>query len=213
MLSLLGYSGTPKNQKIGDIREEKDFGEQLHDLKGKMETTMSKSKKELKNYRELSKFNEQLAKSYAVNLKVIVEVSKLLNAYNDFFDLFKTKLAEIDQELGIPISSDDFEYMKKLTLEQMYQLDDIFKKETGNLKKLYSKFGKQKEYDDVDNAEKMFNETREAGKRVLSAVGPDGANQQVAAALPLLPTTGGKRRVMKAPKAVKAVRKPVANKK
>lgn len=179
MLSLLGIHGGPPQteKKIGDLRQDKDIGEQLHELKGKMETTMSKSKKEIKDYRELSKFNEQLAKSYSANLKVIVDISKLLNAYNEFFEIFKQKLAEIDQELGIPISSDDFEYMKKLTVEQMFQLDETFKNETGNLKKLYAKYGKQKEYDDVDSAEKQFDETRVSGKQTYETLVPSAPGQ------------------------------------
>ena len=168
MLSFLGMSKTSPN-KIGDLRENKNVGEQLFELKGRMEKTMSKSKSELQNYRELSKFNEQLAKSYSVNLNVIVEISRMLNAYNEFFDLFKQKLGEIDKELGIPISSDDFEYMKKLTNEQMFQLDEVFKRETSNLKKMYSKYGKQKEYDDVDTAERLFEETKNQGIATITS--------------------------------------------
>ena len=171
MLSLLGMSGRPPTEKkIGDLRQDKDIGEQLFELKTKMTKTMNKRKKEIHDYRELSKFNEQLAKSYSANLKVIVDISKLLNAYNEFFDLFKQKLAEIDTELGIPISSDDFEYMKKLTVEQMFQLEDVFKKETGNLKKIYTKYGKQKEYNDVDIAEQLFESTKMSGKQTYDTL-------------------------------------------
>jgi hypothetical protein len=172
MLSFLGLTGAPDADKraIGNLRADKNIGEQLNDLKGKMEKTMSKSKGEIKNYRELTKFNEQLAKSYAANLKVIVEISKLLGGYNEFFDVFKKKLAEIDQELGIPISSDDFDYMKKLTNDQMFQLDEVFKQQTGSLKKMYSRFGKQKEYDEVESAEKLFDATKDSGKVVYDTL-------------------------------------------
>ena len=97
MESISKGKNTNSDQRMGNLSKNKDVGEQLQELKGKMERTMTKSKGEIKNYRELTKFNEQLAKSYSANLKVIVEVSKLLGAYNEFFDLFKEKLAEIDR--------------------------------------------------------------------------------------------------------------------
>jgi uncharacterized protein (DUF342 family) len=192
MLSFLGLSQQTGNKKIGDLREDKNIGEQLHELKGKMEKTMDKSNREIKNYRELTKFNEQLAKSYSANLKVIVEISRLLGAYNEFFDGFKQKLTEIDQELDIPINGDDFEYMKNLTNGQMVQLEDVFKRETANLKRLYSKFGKQKEYDDVEMAEKLFDNTKTNASKLYENVKEPQAN------------VGGsvkrKRKVNKAPK-------------
>ena len=170
MLGFLGLTDStqPQEGRLGELRQNKNIGEQLQDLKGKVEKTMNKNKNELKNYRELTKFNENLTKSYVANLKIIVDISKLLSGYNEIFDLFKTKMAEIDQELGIPISSDDFDYMKRLTNEQMSQINDVFKKETGNLKRLYSKYGKQKEYDEVDVAEQLFDKTRVSGETTYS---------------------------------------------
>lgn len=170
MLGFLGLTDStqPQEGRLGELRQNKNIGEQLQDLKGKVEKTMNKNKNELKNYRELTKFNENLTKSYVANLKIIVDISKLLSGYNEIFDLFKTKMAEIDQELGIPISSNDFDYMKRLTNEQMSQINDVFKKETGNLKRLYSKYGKQKEYDEVDVAEQLFDKTRVSGETTYS---------------------------------------------
>lgn len=188
MLSLLGFNNqTPsttvrttvnqvqvpvQEKKLGDLRDTKNIGEQLNDLKGKVERTMSKNKTELRKYRELTKFNETITKSYVANLKIIVDISQLLKAYNDFFDMFKSKLAEIDQELGLPISTNDFEYMKRLTTEQMAQLNDVFKRETGNLKKLYSRHGKQKEYDEVEGAEKLFDLTKANADVAYSTLKP-----------------------------------------
>lgn len=171
--------------KLGNLSQSKNISEQLDELKGKVEKTMTKNKGELRKFRELSKYNEQLSKSYSANLKIIIDISQLLGAYNEFFELFKTKLAEIDQELGIPISSDQFEYMKKLTIDQMNQLEGVFKQQTGVLKKLYTKYGKQKEYDEVDQAERMFDTTRDVGKSTFAVLNPTGTTSTVT------PTIGG----------------------
>lgn len=182
MLSLLGLSSPAPEKKLGDLKDNKNISEQLHDLKGKVETTMSKNKSELQKYRELSKFNENLTKSYVANLKIIIDISNMLGAYNEFFDLFKTKLAEIDEELGMPISSDDFDYLKRLTTEQMVQLDSVFKKETSNLKKLYVRYGKQKDFDEVENAEKLFDQTKEVGQAAYNVLKPNVAKAVAEAA-------------------------------
>ena len=177
MLGSLGLFAEPKEngaKRFGDLGDKKNVNEQLEDLKGKVSKTIGKSKSEIQNYRELAKFNEHLTKSYASNLNIMVEVSQLLSSYNEVFDLFKVKLAEIDKELGIPISGDDFEHMKKLTTEQMIQLNDVFKKETNNLKGLYARYGKQKEYDEVENAEKLFDETKKSGEEVYAKLRNQG---------------------------------------
>jgi hypothetical protein len=196
--NLLGFSSqnpaststtttlTPTQQKFGDLSQNKNIPEQLEELKGKVQKTMDKNKGELRKFRELSQYNEKLTKSYSANLKIIIDISQLLASYNEFFELFKTKLAEIDQELGIPISSDQFEYMKKLTLDQMTNLEGVFKQQTSMLKKLYTKYGKQKEYDEVDQAERLFDTTKDAGKTAYTTLNPSSASPA--------PLLGGKKR-------------------
>jgi hypothetical protein len=170
MLSYLGITQPEQQKRLGELKDDKNIGEQLVDLKGKVEKTMNKNKTELRNYRELTKFNDHLSKSYVANLRIIVDISKLLSGYNEFFDLFKSKLAEIDQELNIPISGDDFESMKRLTTDQMVQLNDTFKKQTGDLKRLYSKYGKQQEYNEVEQAELLYDKTRITGATAYAAI-------------------------------------------
>jgi hypothetical protein len=166
-MSFLGLSSKENNAKrLGDLKGEKNIPEQLHDLGGKFKKTIDKNTSELQKCRELTKFNENLTKSYVANLKVITDISNLLKAYNEFFEIFKTKLSEIDEELGMPISTDDFEYMKKLTNEQLVQIDGLFKNETSSLKKLYSRYDKQKEYDQVESAEKLFEDMKQSGDQV-----------------------------------------------
>lgn len=199
MLSFFGLSAQRPNEdkKFGDLKGDKNIPEQLEQLKGKVEKTMNKSKGELQKFRELSKFNENLSKSYVANLKVITDVSGLLNAYNEFFEMFKTKLAEIDQELGVPISTDDFEYMKKLTTEQLVMLDDLFKTETSNLKKLYTRHGKQKEYDEIETAEQLFDKTKTSGETTYRLLKNKDFD------LPTALGGAGKKRIVKQKKIVK----------
>lgn len=169
------FSRAPSSLRLGTLSEGKTVPEQLEDLKGKVDVTFAKSTKEIKKFRDLSKFNEQLAKSYAANLKVLVETGGLLKAYAEFFDILKTKLLEVDKELGLPVSSDDFDYMRKLTYDQMEQLESAFKNEVAGLKKLYSKYGKQREYDEVETAEKLFDLTLSSGKQTSAALKLGGA--------------------------------------
>jgi hypothetical protein len=172
MLSFLGLSGSKignnnnqdnRNTRLGDLTGDKNIGEQLNELRGKVEKTMTKNKSELQKYKELSKFNEKLSKSYLANLKVITDISALLKAYNEFFEMFKTKLSELDDELDSPLSQQDFDVMKKLTTEQLVQLEETFRGETAYLKKLYSQFGRREDYDKVETAEKLYDEIKTTG--------------------------------------------------
>jgi hypothetical protein len=166
------FSKAPPSARLGTLNETKNVNQQLEDLKGKVNTTITKSTTEIKKFRELAKYNEQLTKSYAANLKVLMDTSALLKAYAEFFDVLREKLGEVDKELGLPISSDDFDYMRKLTYDQMSNLQDAFNTEVTNLKKLYSKYGKQKEYDAVEQAEKAFASTLVSGKDALGVLSP-----------------------------------------
>jgi hypothetical protein len=166
------FSKAPPSARLGTLNETKNVNQQLEDLKGKVNTTITKSTTEIKKFRELAKYNEQLTKSYAANLKVLMDTSALLKAYAEFFDVLREKLGEVDKELGLPISSDDFDYMRKLTYDQMSNLQDAFNTEVINLKKLYSKYGKQKEYDAVEQAEKAFASTLVSGKDALGVLSP-----------------------------------------
>jgi len=166
------FSKAPPSARLGTLNETKNVNQQLEDLKGKVNTTITKSTTEIKKFRELAKYNEQLTKSYAANLKVLMDTSALLKAYAEFFDMLREKLGEVDKELGLPISSDDFDYMRKLTYDQMSNLQDAFNTEVTNLKRLYSKYGKQKEYDAVEQAEKAFASTLVSGKDALGVLSP-----------------------------------------
>lgn len=178
MLSFLGLSGSKamnnnrpsKEMKLGDLSGDKNVGEQLHELRGKVEKTMTKNKSELQKYKELSKFNEKLSQSYLANLKVITDTSTLLKAYNEFFEMFKTKLSELDDELDSPLSQQDFDFMKKLTTEKLVELEQTFKGETAYLKKLYSQFGRREDYDKVETAEKLYDETRTSGLETFKKI-------------------------------------------
>ncbi len=164
------FSKAPPSVRLGTLNETKNVNQQLEDLKGKVNTTITKSTTEIKKFRELAKYNEQLTKSYAANLKVLMDTSALLKAYADFFDILREKLGEVDKELGLPISGEDFDYMRRLTFDQMSNLQDAFNTEVTNLKKLYSKYGKQKEYDAVEQAEKAFASTLVSGKDALGVL-------------------------------------------
>ena len=165
------FSKAPASTRLGSLAESKTVNQQLEDLKGKVDTTITKSTTEIKKFRELSKFNEQLTKSYSANLKVLMDTSALLRSYAEFFDTLRQKLAEVDKELGLPISSDDFDYMRRLTFDQMSNLEGAFMTEVTNLKKLYSKYGRQKEYDEVEQAEKAYAGTLSTGKDTFLALG------------------------------------------
>ena len=170
------FKSTPASIRLGTLSDAKNANQQLEDLKQKVKTTINRSTSEIKKYQELNKFNDQLSKSYIANLKLLIETSNLLKAYSEFFELLQAKLAEVDKQLGVPLSSQDFDSMRRLTYEQMSNLEAAFRSEIVSLKKMYSKYGKQKEFDDLDNAQRLFDQAMSSGKGSLDG---GGANTSI----------------------------------
>lgn len=119
----------------------------------KMQTSISKAsnnyQNNIKKYKEVAKFNQHLTRSYMANLKVIVDVSELLNSYASVFTSLKTEFGKMDSALGKGLDLADFEYLQNLTKSKIDDLNLQFTKQSEGLKKLYTMYGKPEELNRV----------------------------------------------------------------
>jgi hypothetical protein len=83
------------------------------------------------------------------NLKVIVDVSELLNSYASVFTSLKTEFGKMDSALGKGLDLTDFEYLQNLTKSKIDDLNNQFSKQSEGLKKLYTMYGKPEELNRV----------------------------------------------------------------
>ena len=99
----------------------------------------------IKKYKDIAQFNQHLTKSYVANMKVIVDVSELLNSYTGVFNSLKDEFAKMEEAMGRQLDKSDFEYLESLTKSKMEQLQTEFNKQASGIKKLYAQYGKPEE--------------------------------------------------------------------
>lgn len=118
---------------------------ELSKMQGAIKKTSRTYQDDIKKYKEIAKFNQHLTKSYVANLKVIVDVSELLNSYSGVFTSMKEEFSKMDSAVGRPLEVSDFEYLENLTRSKMDDLNTEFSKQTDGLKKLYTQYGRADE--------------------------------------------------------------------
>jgi hypothetical protein len=99
----------------------------------------------IKKYKDIAQFNQHLTRSYVANMKVIVDVSELLNSYTGVFNSLKDEFAKMEEAMGRQLDKSDFEYLESLTKSKMEQLQTEFNKQASGIKKLYAQYGKPEE--------------------------------------------------------------------
>ncbi len=118
---------------------------EIDKMQGSIVKTSKTYQDNIKKYKEIARLNQQLTKSYVANLKVIADVSELLNSYTNVFASLKTEFGKMEDALGKPLDISDFEYLQSLTRSKIDSLNTEFMKQTDGLKKLYAQYGKADE--------------------------------------------------------------------
>ena len=156
-------------------------------IRGSIQTTNKKYREELSKYKEIAKFNEQITKGYIKNLDAMIDVSKILNYYVEIFNLLKMELEKNEKVLGeTSLKVEDINYLERLTRNKVDELSGKFMKETDDLKKLYSAYGKTTELGKVNEAQESF--------RVASSSATETMEKIRNIQLNGLPASGGAKR-------------------
>lgn len=210
-------------------------GEDVKEEISKMQTSISKASKNYQDnitkYKEVAKFNQHLTRSYMANLKVIVDVSELLNSYASVFTSLKTEFGKMDSALGKGLDLTDFEYLQNLTKSKIDDLNNQFSKQSEGLKKLYTMYGKPEELNRVIVAQaelqKMIDSAGEtyqnlagaqanAQGQLASVTGTPATPVPTVAANPLqgtFPFAGGKPKAKRQQRKKRTTTKSTSNKK
>ncbi len=171
------YSGSPFSWFFKPKSDEKTLGVNLGSkenikaeidrMQGSIVKTSKTYQDNITKYKEIAKLNQQLTRSYVANLKVIADVSELLNSYSGVFISLKSEFGKMEEALGKPLNITDFEYLQSITRGKIDALNIEFMKQTDGLKKLYSQYGKPEELNRIlvaqgdiqkviDNASKTY---------------------------------------------------------
>lgn len=99
----------------------------------------------IKKYKDVAQFNQHLTRSYVANMKVIVDVSELLNSYTSVFNSLKDEFSKMEEVMGRQLDKADFDYLETLTKSKVEELQSEFNKQANGIKKLYAQYGKPEE--------------------------------------------------------------------
>jgi hypothetical protein len=127
----------------------------------------------IKKYKEIAEFNQHLTKSYVANLKVIVDVSELLNSYSGVFNSLKDEFAKMEEVMGRQLDKSDFEYLESLTKSKMDELNNEFAKQANGIKRLYSQYGKPEELNRILLAQNNMQKALEQANSTYSNITKD----------------------------------------
>jgi len=113
---------------------------------------------EINKYKKIADFNKKLSDSYSANMYAMIDVSKLLNDYVQFFNILKEEMSKMDH-LGI-LKAEDVAYLESLTKSKMEEFTNSFMKESDKVRILYEKFGQ-------DTEMRHINKARDSMKNVM----------------------------------------------
>lgn len=121
-----------------------DMIEKLNKLgkfKKKLDTTKIKEKDLNSKVNSLTEINKNVTESYNVSLKIIVDVTKLLNQYMLYFNEIDKVINSLNDSNNttLTLTNNYFDNINKLTSEKIDELTNNFKNQIDSVKTIYSK--------------------------------------------------------------------------
>ena len=148
----------------------KNISQEIEQVTKQIQRTNRKYTDEITKYKEIANFNKKLTQSYVQNLQVIVDVSKLLEQYANVFYVLREETEKLEKSLGMEFNIDDFRYLERLTADKMMELNNMFMKETSDLKNLYEKYGKKDEAKTIADAQQLMSTATRDSKTTFDRV-------------------------------------------
>lgn len=145
-LSWFFKSNKTDNKQLGETLASTDnIKAEIANMQGNIVKTSKAYRDNIKKYKDIAKFNQHLTKSYVNNMKVMVDVSELLNSYASVFNALRDEFGKMEAAVGKSLNLTDFEYLENLTQDKIESLNTEFQKQANGIKKLYAEYGKPDE--------------------------------------------------------------------
>lgn len=113
----------------------------LDGFKQKLDITKNKEKDLNSKMESLTEINKNVSESYNVSLKIIVDVTKLLNQYMLYFNEIDKVINSLNDgnNTTLTLTNNYFNNINKLTSEKIDELTKNFKDQIDSVKTIYSK--------------------------------------------------------------------------
>ena len=127
------------NSHLGEI-ENQEFIKKLQTFKTTLEKKKDTEQSMTTKVKSLTELNKKVTDSYNVSLKIIVDVTKLLNQYMVYFNEIETLMERLNNSKNSnTISGNYFNNINALTSQKIDELSLNFQKQLKSLKTVYNK--------------------------------------------------------------------------
>jgi len=143
----------------------------LDKFKKKLDTTKIKEKDLNSKVTSLTEINKNVTESYNVSLKIIVDVTKLLNQYMLYFNEIDKVINSLNDSNNttLTLTNNYFDNINKLTSEKIDELTKNFKNQIDSVKTIYSK--NNLPTDDLEKYDSLLSSINTESKLLLKKQG------------------------------------------
>lgn len=112
---------------------------QVDNLKEAWKQSTDRQIEHANKFNELVKYAETVSESYIHSVNVILDVTGLLNAYNDLLTEISTGLNRLNEALTTKLNAEDIERLRTETLSRIDNINKVFATDFQNIKERISK--------------------------------------------------------------------------
>lgn len=126
------------SNRMGDLRSP-GVSTKLEKIKEVVKNTTDSQTNLKEKLRSITEINTKLAQSYDVSLRIIVDVSKLLNQYIAFFNEIDELLNKLDASSKDNVTGEYIKYINRLTSDNIDKMTIEFKTQLQNIVPMFEK--------------------------------------------------------------------------
>lgn len=161
---------------LGNISENR-FMDNLKDIKTNLENKQLQEKNLSSKVKSLTEINRNVSESYNVSLKIIVDVTKLLNQYMVYFNEIDKLMKTFNTNSSNSFNNQYFQNINKITSEKIDELSNNFKSQLDSLKTVYSK--NNISTTDLDKYSSLLDSINSESKLLLKQQTIEGGNSKL----------------------------------
>ncbi|QOI90197.1 hypothetical protein QKU58_gp134 [Pyramimonas orientalis virus] len=161
------------NNTLGDTTNA-GFKNKIESFRDRLKKNTDSSKDLTGKVKSLTELNKNVSESYNVSLKIIVDVTKLLNQYMVYFNEIEKLMESFTTDQSNTLNNNYFSHINKITSEKIDELSSNFQNQLDNLKTIYTKNNIQTNdldkysnlLDNINAESKMLLQKQTGGKKV-----------------------------------------------
>lgn len=126
------------NGRMGDL-DNPDVAGKLDKIRKVVRKTTESNSGLREKLKSITEINNKLAQSYDVSLRIIIDVSKLLNQYIAFFNEIDAMLVKLDSAASDNVTGEYVKYINRLTTENIDKMTTEFKNQLNTIVPLFQR--------------------------------------------------------------------------